>query len=643
LDETSASASASDRENNEDGARTRKGRMGRLLPRGLVDILSIIVLAMACIIMIATRATRRRRPIENSHTRTSNNTTRSSSSTTISLDITLDPTIAPTATPSVRARQEKRRFVAPEQSIGPEPNEYMDEISYLAERANRLRNELADAMEESGPVWVQTTGDDSTEKRRRFMLAKARRQFKDTIVFDELEFEDGIYGNELSREERDDYPYGDPYYAFDDDIVRTTGKESYLEGCRRTSASRLHRPSCNKIHENDAYTNLMDETSKMLGSGYFRDGFLIRASPLEHDALADDEKGITSAVFKSMSIVDDDGTYDYRMVAQTEMSRIDALVMDLLSHSPHISDIYAYCGLAVITEYCPDEVQSTIVLEEWDDGEHDAADDDEAESRNNFSVAEKLQLALDFAKPLGDMHDRSHYGVMIHVDVKPDQYQRGIDGTLKLLDFNRANFLLYNEEEGEYCSQNEGGAYTIYRSPEEIAAKPQDDKADVYNYASMVYSVLTGLWVHSGYDHEVVRENLLNGRKPFFDRRFVYNSYGEATLVRILDECWEFNPEDRADIFWVIDLLEEAIEKNAEFEAKGITGDKWKEYLANMQNIEDAEGDEDEVEDEVEGKEEDSGDHEYMHDYDYGYDEEKMSTSNSQEDDDHLSGHRSKL
>ena len=296
------------------------------------------------------------------------------------------------------------------------------------------------------------------------MLAKARRQFKDTIVFDELEFEDGIHRNEVSRYRPDDYPYGDPYYAFDDDIVRTSGEESYQEGCRRTSASRLHRPSCNKIHENDTYTNLLDQTSKLLGSGYFRDGFLIRASSLENDALADNDMGITSAVFKSMTIVGE----DYDSVSHTEMSRIDALVMDLLSHSPHISDIYAYCGQAVITEYCPEEVQSKIVLEEWDDGEHDAADDDEAESRNNLSVAEKLQLALDFAKPLGDMHDRSHHGVMIHVDVKPDQYQRGIDGTLKLLDFNRANFLLYNEEEGEYCPQNEGGASTIYRAPEEM-------------------------------------------------------------------------------------------------------------------------------------------------------------------------------
>ena len=136
--------------------------------------------------------------------------------------------------------------------------------------------------------------------------------------------------------------------------------------------------------------------------------------------------------------------------------------------------------------------------------------------------------------------------------------------------------------------------------------------------------------MHSGYDHEMVREALLNGRKPFYDKSFVYNSYGEATLVRILDECWEFNPEDRADIFWVIDLLEEAIEKNAEFEAKGITGEKWKDYLASMQNIENTDGDEVE-EDEDEDEDED---HEYMHDYDYEYDDENMSTSNSQEDDD---------
>jgi tRNA-binding EMAP/Myf-like protein len=48
-------------------------------------------------------------------------------------------------------------------------------------------------------------------------------------------------------------------------------------------------------------------------------------------------------------------------------------------------------------------------------------------------------------KPLADM-DGSQFGVIVNVDVKPDQFRRGIDGVLKLTDLNRANMLLYERE-----------------------------------------------------------------------------------------------------------------------------------------------------------------------------------------------------
>ena len=35
-------------------------------------------------------------------------------------------------------------------------------------------------------------------------------------------------------------------------------------------------------------------------------------------------------------------------------------------------------------------------------------------------------------------------------------------------------------------------------------------------------------------------------------------------------------------MFEIIDILEEALAKQIDFEARGITGDKWKEYLMSM-------------------------------------------------------------
>jgi len=52
--------------------------------------------------------------------------------------------------------------------------------------------------------------------------------------------------------------------------------------------------------------------------------------------------------------------------------------------------------------------------------------------------------------------------------------------------------------------------------------------------------------------------------------------------LRIIDEGWNFDPEDRPTMFEIIDILEEALAKQIDFEARGITGDKWKEYLMSM-------------------------------------------------------------
>lgn len=491
---------------------------------------------------------------------------------------TTQPTMEPTPTLLVG----KRKFSLPEQEIGPEPNEYMDEIQLFEEKAVRLQNERNEAMRESGPVWVQSKR--YSVKWRKHMLARGSRKFYDGRIFEELEFEDGKYSNGLSRSAPEN-TLGDPYYAFDDDIVRTSDEESYLKGCRRTSINRLHRPTCNKIHEHDMYTSIAEQLLMFLGNGAYRDAFRIRTSPLLYnvDDTTDDGTSITSAVFKSMALSNED--YDEQFISHMEMSRLDALVMNLLSQSPRIVDIYGHCGLALMTEYCPTELETNIISKEWYDGTYLPDLEKEPTAKNKLSVGDKLQLALDLAKPIADMHG-SHYGVMMHVDIKPDQFRRGVDGVVKLIDFNRANVLLFDDEKEEYCPQNEGGSYSIYRAPEELRSEPQDDKTDIYNYASMVYTILTGLWVHSGHDEDTVRENLINGQMPFYDDRFARKSYGEATLVSILDQAWKDDPDERPDIFWMINLLEEAIEKNAQLKAKGIIGDKWIQYLANTQNAE---------------------------------------------------------
>ena len=474
-------------------------------------------------------------------------------------------TAMPTAAPIAQAVPESSRkvFQKPKAYIGEEPNEHLELLQAFDDKVDRLVRELEIALENAGPVWAQ-----SKQGTDEIAMAKAQQRIQQRI-FDEMEFEDGVetYGMSL----------GDPYYAFDDDEVRTSGSEEwYLKGCRRTAIHRQQNPTCNKMHEQDVPSFLVQQWSNYLGSGAFRDAFFIPASMVQ-DA---DSGNVTGAVFKSMLLSNED--YDFDLSSHIEMSRIDALVMDLLSASPRITNIYGYCGQGSITEFCPTQVEKVILKREYDDGKFLPGEEDEPTTRNDLTVIEKLQFALDFARPLAEMHGMKE-GMMLHVDVKPDQYLRGYDGIVKLIDFNRAEPLLYDEETGKHCSQNEGGAYTVYRAPEEMKdGQPQDDKADVFNYASLIYTVLTGLWVHSGFDESQVRKDLMAGIKPFYDKRWAYKSLGEAAILRVIDEGWNFDPEERPTMFEIIDILEEALAKQMEFEARGITGDEWRQHLSQL-------------------------------------------------------------
>jgi serine/threonine protein kinase len=75
------------------------------------------------------------------------------------------------------------------------------------------------------------------------------------------------------------------------------------------------------------------------------------------------------------------------------------------------------------------------------------------------------------------------------------QWLQTKDGRLKLGDFNRAEFPLFDPEKQEYCKYDNGHAYGNYRSPEEFSASNLDEKIDVWSFGNNIYALLTGLWV----------------------------------------------------------------------------------------------------------------------------------------------------
>lgn len=77
-------------------------------------------------------------------------------------------------------------------------------------------------------------------------------------------------------------------------------------------------------------------------------------------------------------------------------------------------------------------------------------------------------------------------GVSLHTlrcldDVQPFQWLVAEDGNIKLNDFNRAEFMLYDEGHGEYCKYRNGVGPGDYRAPEEYHNKPLDEKLDIFS------------------------------------------------------------------------------------------------------------------------------------------------------------------
>lgn len=94
----------------------------------------------------------------------------------------------------------------------------------------------------------------------------------------------------------------------------------------------------------------------------------------------------------------------------------------------------------------------------------------------------------------------------IHFDVQLCQWLQTVDDQLKLGDFNRAQFPLFDPAKQEYCKEYESQGYGNYRSPEEYANQGVDEKIDVWSFGNNIYALLTGLWIfYEDQDDDVVQ------------------------------------------------------------------------------------------------------------------------------------------
>ena len=86
---------------------------------------------------------------------------------------------------------------------------------------------------------------------------------------------------------------------------------------------------------------------------------------------------------------------------------------------------------------------------------HSLNDTHDVDPQNVFDPSQKLQIALAMAQPIADLHGFKD-GVLIHNDIQLCQYCYTKNNQLKLNDFNRAEIMLWDEDEKKYCKYKSG-------------------------------------------------------------------------------------------------------------------------------------------------------------------------------------------
>jgi hypothetical protein len=147
--------------------------------------------------------------------------------------------------------------------------------------------------------------------------------------------------------------------------------------------------------------------------------------------------------------------FDYGM-NHFEYVRMDAIVAERLAMSPRIYDIYGYCGLSLFSEFFPHgDVEGEAI--EGDGFPEDDAFGETLESMNKITLLDKLGIGCDMAEAIADLHGYKG-GVIIHGDIQLAQFLYTADYSLvKMNDFNRAEWMLWDDNKTDYCRYTNGG------------------------------------------------------------------------------------------------------------------------------------------------------------------------------------------
>jgi len=107
--------------------------------------------------------------------------------------------------------------------------------------------------------------------------------------------------------------------------------------------------------------------------------------------------------------------------------------------------------------------------------------------KGNSSIIERLKVASCIASALDYLHQRN----IVYRDLKPENIAIDFEGHVKLFDFGLSRFLPFTGDDELEVFEMSGAGTPRYMSPEVLAMKPYNLKADVYSFAIVLWEIMS--------------------------------------------------------------------------------------------------------------------------------------------------------
>lgn len=235
-----------------------------------------------------------------------------------------------------------------------------------------------------------------------------------------------------------------------------------------------------------------------------------------------------------------------------EHDRVDAIAMERLTSSPHVINIYGFCGHSVITEYADGPRIGTLA------------------DKSKKIPLKRLEIARDIASGLADVHgiDGDDQPSFVHLDINPANVVV-VGKTLKLNDFNIGIILKKNKKTGKTCGFPAQYPNPQWRSPEE--SREQDDlteKVDIFSLGHIFFRLICGhepwnkLEPGGRPEKEQVLEKVKKGALPFIPDEIMSTKDREIQIIRdAMLKCYTTDPEERPSARTIANELDSALKK----------------------------------------------------------------------------------